>query len=63
MDKSKKLIIVIILLVVIIGGVSFYAFHQAKENKEMSELFAVENWKWKTNIPLSPPNMMNFRYR
>ena len=31
MDKSKKLIIVIILLVVIIGGVSFYAFHQAKE--------------------------------
>ena len=40
MDKSKKLIIVIILLVVIIGGVSFYAFHQAKENKEMSELFA-----------------------
>ena len=42
MDKSKKLIIVIILLVVIIGGVSFYAFHQAKENKEMSELFAVE---------------------
>ena len=35
MDKSKKLIIVIILLVVIIGGVSFYAFHQAKENKEM----------------------------
>ena len=49
MDKSKKLIIVIILLVVIIGGVSFYAFHQAKENKEMSQL--------------SPPNMMNFRYR
>ena len=42
MDKSKKLIIVIILLVVIIGGVSFYAFHQAKENKEMSKLFAVE---------------------
>ena len=42
MDKSKKLIIVIILLIVIIGGVSFYAFHQAKENKEMSELFAVE---------------------
>lgn len=34
MDKSKKLIIVIILLVVIIGGVSFYAFHQAKEIKK-----------------------------
>ena len=32
MDKSKKLIIVIILLIIIIGGVSFYAFHQAKEN-------------------------------
>lgn len=63
MDKSKKLIIVIILLVVIIGGVSFYAFHQAKENKEMSELFAVEKLEMETNIPLSPPNMMNFRYR
>ena len=34
MDKSKKLIIVIILLVVIIGGVSFYAFHQAKVSPE-----------------------------
>ena len=42
MDKSKKLIIVIILLIIITGGVSFYAFRQAKENKEMSELFAVE---------------------
>ncbi|WP_455672006.1 hypothetical protein [Phocaeicola sp.] len=42
MDKSKKLIIVIILLIVIIGGVSFYAFHQAKENKEMTELFNIE---------------------
>lgn len=42
MDKSKKLIIVIILLIIIIGGVSFYAFHQATENKEMSELFAIE---------------------
>ena len=40
--RAKKLIIVIILLIIIIGGVSFYAFHQAKENKEMSELFAVE---------------------
>lgn len=42
MDKSKKLIIVIILLIAVIGGVSFYAFRQAKENKEMSELFAIE---------------------
>ena len=55
MDKSKKLIIVIILLVVIIGGVSFYAFHQAKENKEMSELFAVEKLEMETNIPLRHP--------
>ncbi len=42
MDKSKKLVLVIVLLVLVIGGVSFYAFRQAKENKEMSELFAVE---------------------
>ena len=33
--RAKKLIIVIILLIIIIGGVSFYAFHQAKENKEI----------------------------
>ena len=39
MDKSKKLIIVIILLVVIIGGVSFYAFHQAKENKNTFHIY------------------------
>ncbi len=42
MDKSKKQVIVIILLIVLIGGISFYAFRQTKENKEMSELFAVE---------------------
>ena len=58
MDKSKKLIIVIILLVVIIGGVSFYAFHQAKENKEMSELFAVEKLEMEneyTTFATHPP--------
>lgn len=42
MDKSKNLIIVIVLLVIIIGGVSFYAFQQTQENKEMTELFALE---------------------
>ena len=42
MDKNKKLIIIIILLIVIIGGVSFFAFHQVQENKEMTELFAIE---------------------
>ena len=42
MDKSKNLIIIIILLVIIIGGVSFYAFRQNQENKEMTELFAIE---------------------
>ena len=42
MDNNKKLIIIIILLIAIIGGVSFFAFHQVKENKEMTELFAIE---------------------
>ena len=42
MDKNKKLIIIIILLIVIIGGVSFFAFYQVQENKEMTELFAIE---------------------
>ncbi|MBO5208308.1 MAG: hypothetical protein J6B68_03075 [Lachnospiraceae bacterium] len=42
MDKNKNLIIIIVLLIVIIGGVSFFAFYQVKENKEMTELFAIE---------------------
>ena len=42
MDKNKNLIIIIILLIAIIGGVSFFAFYQVKENKEMTELFAIE---------------------
>ena len=43
MDKNKNLIIVIItLLLIIIGGISFFAYHQVKENKEMAELFAIE---------------------
>lgn len=42
MNKSKNLIIIIILLIVIIGGVSYFAFRQVQENKEMTELFAIE---------------------
>ena len=42
MDKNKKLIIIIILLIAIIGGISFFAFRQVQENKEMTELFAIE---------------------
>ena len=42
MDKNKNLIIIIVLLIAIIGGVSFFAFYQVKENKEMTELFAIE---------------------
>lgn len=42
MDKSKNLIIVIVLLIIIIGGISFFAFRQVQENKEMTELFAIE---------------------
>lgn len=41
MDKNKSLII-IILLAVLVAGVSFFAFHQMQQNKEMSELFAIE---------------------
>ena len=42
MDKSKKLIIIIVLLIIMIGGVSFFAFRQVQENKEMTELYAIE---------------------
>jgi len=43
MDKNKKLTIIIIaLLLIIIGGISFFAYQQVKENKEMAELFAIE---------------------
>ena len=50
MDKSKNLIIIIILLVIIIGGVSFYAFRQNQENKEMTELFAIEKEEMENEI-------------
>ncbi|MBQ8771495.1 MAG: hypothetical protein IJZ60_10160 [Bacteroides sp.] len=42
MSKSKNLVIIIILLIIIIGGISYFAFRQVQENKEMSELFAIE---------------------
>lgn len=42
MNKTKNLIIIIVLLIIIIGGVSFFAFRQVQENKEMTELFAIE---------------------
>lgn len=62
MDKSKKLIIVIILLVVIIGGVSFMLFIKQKRIRNERTL-RCGKLEMETNIPLSPPNMMNFRYR
>ena len=42
MNKNKSLIIIIVVLAIIISGVSFFAVHQMQQNKEMSELFAVE---------------------
>ena len=42
MSKNKNLVIIIIMLTIIIGGVSYFAFLQVQENKEMSELFAIE---------------------
>ncbi len=42
MNKTKNLIIIIVLLIIIIGGVSYFAFRQVQENKEMTELFAIE---------------------
>lgn len=42
MDKNKIQIIIIVLLIAIIGGVSFFALRQVEQNKEMTELFAIE---------------------
>ena len=41
MNKNKSLIIIVI-LAIIVAGVSFFAIHQMQQNKEMSELFAIE---------------------
>ena len=40
--NNKKLIIAIIVLAVIAAIVSFFAVNEARKNKEMSQLFAVE---------------------
>lgn len=42
MNKNKSLIIIIVVLAIVIAGVSFFAVHQMQQNKEMSELFAIE---------------------
>lgn len=41
MNKNKSLIIILI-LAILVAGVSFFAIHQMQQNKEMSELFAIE---------------------
>ena len=41
MNKNRNLIIIIV-LAVIVAGVSYFAINQAQQNKEMSELFAIE---------------------
>ena len=61
--KNKKLIIVIAALIVVIAGVSFLAFNEFRKNKEMTEVFAVEKERWKTNTALLPLNMTSFRYK
>lgn len=47
MSNNKKLIIAIIILAAIVAIVSFFAINEARKNSEMSQLFAVENKKWK----------------
>ena len=41
MNKNKSLIIIVI-LAILVACVSFFAIHQMQQNKEMSELFAIE---------------------
>lgn len=42
MEKNKSLFIVIIVLVIIALGAAFFGINQMQQNKEMSELFAIE---------------------
>jgi DNA repair exonuclease SbcCD ATPase subunit len=42
MNKNKLLILIIVILAVAVGGISYFALRQTQQNKEMSELFAVE---------------------
>lgn len=62
MNKNKSLIIIVI-LAILVAGVSFFAIHQMQQNKEMSELFAIEKWKWKTSTVLLQHSMTNCKYR
>ena len=56
--NNKKFIITIIILAVIVAAVSFFAVNEARKNKEMSQLFAVE-----MNTARLLPNMTNCRFR
>lgn len=42
MEKNKSLVIAIIVLVIIALGAAFFGINQMQQNKEMSELFAIE---------------------
>lgn len=42
MDKNKKLTAAVAALLLAVGAISYYAYRQAREVKEMTELFAVE---------------------
>jgi hypothetical protein len=42
MERNKLLTIIIAVLAVLVGGLAYFAIHQTRQNKEMSELFAVE---------------------
>lgn len=61
--NNKKFIITIIILAVIVAIVSFFAVNEARKNKEMSQLFAVENKRWKMNTAHLLPNTTNCRFR
>ena len=48
--NNKKLIIAIIILAVIAAIVSFFAVNEARKNKEMSQLFAVEKQEMENTV-------------
>lgn len=63
MSNNKKLIIAIIILAAIVAIVSFFAINEARKNSEMTQLFAVENKKWKMNTVHLPHNTTNYRFK
>lgn len=63
MNKNKSLIIIIVVLAIIIAGVSFFAVHQMQQNKEMSELFAVEKMEMEKSTAPLLHNTTNSRFR